>query len=81
VGIAMNPQNGEILAMYSNPGYDNNWFINGITPEQMQQLNSDDRRPLVNKAIGEHLSARLDVQDGHQACRRSMRASRTAGRS
>src|SRR5687768_17741707 len=42
-----------ILAMYSNPGYDNNWFINGITPEQMKQLNSDDRRPLVNKAIGD----------------------------
>jgi len=53
VGIAMNPQNGEILAMYSNPGYDNNWFIHGITPEQMKQLNSDDRRPLVNKAIGD----------------------------
>jgi penicillin-binding protein 2 len=53
VGIAMNPQNGEILAMYSNPGYDNNWFINGITPDQMKQLNGDDRRPLVNKAIGD----------------------------
>jgi penicillin-binding protein 2 len=53
VGIAMNPQNGEILAMYSNPGYDNNWFINGITPEQMSELNGDDRRPLVNKAIGD----------------------------
>jgi len=53
VGVAMNPQNGEILAMYSNPGYDNNWFINGITPDQMKQLNSDDRRPLVNKAIGD----------------------------
>ncbi|HKY51410.1 MAG TPA: penicillin-binding protein 2 [Candidatus Limnocylindria bacterium] len=53
VGIAMNPQNGEILAMYSNPGYDNNWFIHGITPEQMKQLNSDSRRPLVNKAIGD----------------------------
>ncbi|HET6702603.1 MAG TPA: penicillin-binding protein 2 [Gemmatimonadaceae bacterium] len=53
VGIAMNPQNGEILAMYSNPGYDNNWFIHGITPDQMKQLNGDDRRPLVNKAIGD----------------------------
>jgi penicillin-binding protein 2 len=53
VGIAINPQNGEILAMYSNPGYDNNWFINGITPEQMAQLNGDDRHPLVNKAIGD----------------------------
>jgi len=53
VGIAMNPQNGEILAMYSNPGYDNNWFIDGITPQQMAQLNGDDRHPLVNKAIGD----------------------------
>jgi penicillin-binding protein 2 len=53
VGIAMNPQNGEILAMYSNPGYDNNWFTSGITPAQMAQLNGDDRHPLVNKAIGD----------------------------
>ncbi|HEV8229612.1 MAG TPA: penicillin-binding protein 2 [Candidatus Limnocylindria bacterium] len=53
VGIAMNPQNGEILAMVSIPGYDNNWFINGITPQQMGQLNADDRHPLVNKAIGD----------------------------
>jgi penicillin-binding protein 2 len=53
VGIAMNPQNGEILAMVSIPGYDNNWFIQGITNKQMAQLNGDDRHPLVNKAIGD----------------------------
>lgn len=53
VGIAMNPQNGEILAMVSIPGYDNNWFVQGITPEQMALLNRDDRHPLVNKAVGE----------------------------
>jgi penicillin-binding protein 2 len=53
VGIAMNPQNGEILAMVSIPGYDNNWFIDGITAPQMAQLNGDDRHPLVNKAIGD----------------------------
>lgn len=53
VGIAMNPQNGEILAMVSIPGYDNNWFIQGITPAQMAQLNGDDRHPLVNKAVGD----------------------------
>jgi penicillin-binding protein 2 len=53
VGIAMNPQNGEILAMVSIPGYDNNWFIDGISPQQMAQLNGDDRHPLVNKAIGD----------------------------
>ena len=53
VGIAMNPQNGEILAMVSIPGYDNNWFVQGITPAQMAQLNGDDRHPLVNKAVGD----------------------------
>jgi penicillin-binding protein 2 len=53
VGVAMNPQNGEILAMVSIPGYDNNWFIQGITNKQMAQLNADDRHPLVNKAIGD----------------------------
>ena len=53
VGIAMNPQNGEILAMVSIPGYDNNWFVQGITPAQIGQLNADDRHPLVNKAVGD----------------------------
>ncbi len=53
VGLAMNPQNGEVLAMVSIPGYDNNWFVQGITPEQMKSLNSDDRHPLVNKAVGD----------------------------
>ena len=53
VGIAMNPQTGEILAMVSIPGYDNNWFVDGITPEQMKILNADDRHPLVNKAVGD----------------------------
>lgn len=53
VGVAMNPQNGEILAMVSIPSYDSNWFVQGITPDQMKLLNGDDRRPLVNKAIGD----------------------------
>ena len=53
VGVAMNPQTGEILAMVSIPGYDNNWFVQGIAPVQMKQLNSDDRHPLVNKAVGD----------------------------
>ncbi|HET8569649.1 MAG TPA: penicillin-binding protein 2 [Candidatus Limnocylindria bacterium] len=53
VVIAMHPKTGEILAMVTVPGYDNNMFIRGIKPEEMNALNSDDRRPLVNKAIGE----------------------------
>ncbi|MBI2324033.1 MAG: penicillin-binding protein 2 [Chloroflexi bacterium] len=53
VGVAMNPQNGEILAMVSIPAYDNNAFVQGVSAAQMKAWNSDDRRPLVNKAIGD----------------------------
>ncbi len=51
VGVAMNPQNGEILAMVSIPGYDNNMFARGITTAELAALNADDRHPLVNKAV------------------------------
>ncbi len=53
VGLAMDPRNGEVLAMVTLPGYDNNMFIRGITTSEMKALNTDDRRPLVNKAIAE----------------------------
>ncbi len=53
VGIAMDPQTGEILAMVSIPAYDNNAFVRGVTNSEMLAWNSDDRRPLVNKAIGD----------------------------
>lgn len=57
VGVAMNPQNGEILAMVSIPGYDNNMFARGITTAEIAALNGDDRHPLVNKAIGDRYPA------------------------
>ena len=53
VGVAMNPQTGEILAMVSVPAYDNNMFARGITSSELAALNADDRHPLVNKAIGD----------------------------
>ena len=53
VGIALNPQNGEVLALVNVPSYDNNVFIRGITERELRALNSDPARPLVNKAIGE----------------------------
>ena len=57
VGVAMNPQNGEILAMVSIPGYDNNMFARGITTSEIAALNGDDRHPLVNKAIADRYPA------------------------
>ena len=51
VVIAMNPQNGEILAMVSLPAYDNNLFAGGIKPEDYLKLTTDPDLPLFNRAI------------------------------
>lgn len=51
VAIAMNPQNGEILAMVSLPTYDNNLFSAGISPRDLALLSEDPWTPLVNHAI------------------------------
>lgn len=53
VVIVMNPQTGEILAMVSNPTYDNNLFARGISNADYQALIEDPRRPLVNFALSE----------------------------
>jgi len=53
VVMAMNPQNGEILAMVSLPSYDNNKFAQGISTAAYRQLLRDPARPMLNVAIGE----------------------------
>ena len=53
VVIVMNPQNGEILAMVSNPSYDDNLFAQGISNDDYQALINDPNRPLVNFGISE----------------------------
>jgi penicillin-binding protein 2 len=53
VFIAMNPQNGEILALVSLPSYDNNAFAQGISTAEFKRLLRDRDRPLLNLAIGE----------------------------
>lgn len=51
VVIALNPQNGEVLALVSLPSYDNNLFTRGISVEDYAQLSADPERPLVNHAV------------------------------
>ncbi|MBP9732430.1 MAG: penicillin-binding protein 2 [Candidatus Magasanikbacteria bacterium] len=50
-GIAMNPQNGEILALVSIPGFDNNDFSGGIDKETYQKYLDNPDNPLFNRAI------------------------------
>jgi len=57
VVIAMNPQNGEILAMVSYPTYENNRMARVIPTYYYQQLYADVRNPLLNQAVGAELPA------------------------
>ncbi|MBL8050707.1 MAG: hypothetical protein JNM46_05745, partial [Anaerolineales bacterium] len=49
--IAMNPKTGEILAMVSYPGYENNRLSRIIPAYYYEQLSQDPRKPLLNNAI------------------------------
>jgi len=55
VVVAMDPRNGEILAMVSLPTYDNNLFAEGISQEDYQRLIEDPHRPLLNHAVADQL--------------------------
>ena len=49
--VAMEPRSGEVLALHSAPTFDPNRFIGGIPFSYWQELQTDPRRPLYNKAI------------------------------
>jgi len=49
--VVTDPRNGEILAMVSNPSYDANLFVNGISATDYKGLLTDQNRPLYNRAI------------------------------
>lgn len=51
VAIALDPRNGEVLAMVSLPAFDDNLFSGGISYEDYARLLSDRSHPLVNHAI------------------------------
>lgn len=48
--VALDPSNGEVLALASQPGFDPNIFLGGLTPEEYQALLSPDK-PQHNRAI------------------------------
>lgn len=58
--IAVNPQNGEILAYVSLPNYDGNLFAKGISEKDYKKLMDDPDTPLLNRVIsGEYPSGSI----------------------
>ena len=49
--VAMDPRNGEILAMVSKPTFDPNLFVEGIDQENWAALNESINKPLLNRAL------------------------------
>jgi penicillin-binding protein 2 len=54
--VAMDPRNGEILAMVSRPTFDPNDFAIRISRDEWSKLVNDDEHPLLNKAIQAQLA-------------------------
>jgi len=54
--VAMNPHNGEILAMVSRPTFDPNDFAVSVSRKQWAALVNDENHPLLNKAIQAQLA-------------------------
>ncbi|HVH10452.1 MAG TPA: penicillin-binding protein 2 [Gemmatimonadales bacterium] len=49
--LALNPNTGEILALYSAPGFDPNAFVGGVDPDYWRSLNTSPAHPLLDRAI------------------------------
>jgi len=57
VAIVMDPKQGNVKALISLPGYDNNLFSLGLNQDQYQELVNNPDRPMYNRAIsGEYPS-------------------------
>jgi penicillin-binding protein 2 len=49
--VALDPRNGEVLALASRPGFDPNGFARGLTRAEFAALNENPDRPLFNRAL------------------------------
>jgi penicillin-binding protein 2 len=49
--VALEPASGAVLAFVSKPGFDPNYFVDGIDPQYWAELNNSPDRPLYNRAI------------------------------
>ena len=49
--VVMNPKTGEILALVSNPTYDANDFLLGMSTNKWNTLSNDESKPLYNRFL------------------------------
>ena len=49
--VALDPNNGDVLALVSMPDFDPNLFVDGIEADSWRLLNTSERKPLNNRAI------------------------------
>ena len=54
--VALDPRTGEILALVSRPGFDPNLFATRIAAADWNNLITDSRKPLQNRAIQSHFA-------------------------
>lgn len=48
--VAIDPQTGGILTFVSKPGFNPNWFIDGISLDDWSDLSQNPKNPLLNRA-------------------------------
>jgi penicillin-binding protein 2 len=49
--VAIDPRNGDVLALVSAPSFDPNRFSTGLSQEDFRSLNTDPDKPLFNRAL------------------------------
>lgn len=49
--VALDPRNGDVLAMVSSPAYDTKMFEGGLTQAESDTLHQSEARPLLKRAI------------------------------
>lgn len=49
--VAIDPRNGEVLALVSKPSFDPNLFVDGIDADNWRELNESIDKPLLNRAL------------------------------
>jgi penicillin-binding protein 2 len=49
--VAIDPRNGDVLALASTPAFDPNGFARGLTTSQFTALQNDIDKPLLNRAL------------------------------